>query len=155
MDSFEFAGTAADAPVTPLVLVVDDDPAGVAATLDTLEAGGIAAVGETEGDAALQRARGILTRVAVSELYVASADGPCVVAPLKQDRARLPRLGVLVYTRHTSEADTAWALAAGCDGLVRKPARPGVLVREVRRLDGGLEDQEPPDQGPARGGKGR
>jgi hypothetical protein len=29
-----------------------------------------------------------------------------------------------------------WALAAGCDAFVRKGASAGVLVRELRRLEG-------------------
>jgi DNA-binding NarL/FixJ family response regulator len=89
--------------------------------------------------AALRRVRHGLTRLVVSELYVSCAEGPCVVTVLKADRARLPRLRVLVHTRHTSGADAAWALAAGCDALVPMPAEPGVLLREVRRLEGGRQ----------------
>jgi CheY-like chemotaxis protein len=59
-----------------------------------------------------------------------------VVTALKQDRARLPRLRVLVHTRNASAADDAWALAAGCDGVLHKPASSETLVREVRRIDG-------------------
>jgi CheY-like chemotaxis protein len=41
-----------------------------------------------------------------------------------------------VHTRHTSAADDAWALAAGCDGVLHKPGSGETLVREVRRIDG-------------------
>ena len=128
-----------DASVPPLVLVVDDEPAVASATVESLRAGGYPSVGETDGDRALRIARSELTFLVVSEIYISCAEGPCVVACLKQDRGRLPRVRVLVHTRHTSEADTAWALASGCDALVPKPAAPGVLLREVRRLDGGLQ----------------
>ena len=55
---------------------------------------------------------------------------------LKRDRTRLPRLRILAHTRHTTPADDAWALAAGCDGVLHKPGSARALVREVRRLEG-------------------
>jgi CheY-like chemotaxis protein len=126
----------ASAAARPPILVVDDNPVESAATLTTLEAGGFAAVAESEGDAALRHARRSLTHLLVSELYVPCAEGDCVVRVLKGERARLPRLRVLVHTRHTSALDTEWALATGCDAVVAKGASPAVLVREVRRLEG-------------------
>lgn len=129
----------AGAGLVPPIVVVDDDPAGISSTLAALETGGYSGVGEADGDAVLRLVRTALTRLVVSELYIRCADGACVVTALKQDRARLPRLRVLVHTRHTSEADTAWALAAGCDALVPKPAGAAVLLREVRRLEGGQQ----------------
>jgi two-component system phosphate regulon response regulator PhoB len=120
----------------PPVLIVDDNPAESAVTLATLETGGFAAIAESEGDAALRHARRSLTHLLISELYIPCAEGTCVVTVLKSERTRLPRLQVLVHTRHTSELDTEWALEAGCDALVPKGASADVLVREVRRLEG-------------------
>jgi CheY-like chemotaxis protein len=134
MDLLIFSPT--QVPAQPAILVLDSDPEESAKTIATLEAGGFTAVGEPDGDAALRHARGSLTRVLVSELYVSCAEGGCVVQVLKSERTRLPRLQVLVHTRHTSAADTEWALAAGCDALVRKGTATAVLVREVRRLEG-------------------
>jgi DNA-binding NarL/FixJ family response regulator len=71
--------------------------------------------------------------------------GACVVTALKQERTRLPRLRVLVHTRHTSPADDTWALAAGCDGVLHKPGSADALVREVRRLEG--HDSNEPGSG--------
>ena len=124
------------ASALPPVLVVDDNPGESAHTIATLRAGGFAAVGESEGDSALQRARGSVTHVLVSELYVPCAEGDCVVRVLKSDRARVPRLLVLVHTRHTTQLDREWALAAGCDAVVPKGASAAVLIREIRRLEG-------------------
>lgn len=126
----------ASASARPPILVVDDNAGESAATLAALDAGGFAGVAELEGDAALRHARHSLTHVLVSELYVPCAEGSCVVRVLKGDRARLPRLQILVHTRHTTQSDTEWALAAGCDAVVPKGASTGVLVREVRRLEG-------------------
>jgi CheY-like chemotaxis protein len=81
-------------------------------------------------------------RLVVAELYIPCAEGACVVTALKQERTRLPRLRVLVHTRHTSPADDAWALAAGCDAVLHKPGSAQALVREVRRLEG-VDAREP------------
>lgn len=124
------------ASALPPVLVVDDDADESAVTLATLGAEGFAAVAESEGDAALERARRSLTQVLVTELYVPCAEGSCVVRVLKSERARLPRLQILVHTRHTTDVDSRWAFAAGCDAFVPKGASAAVLAREVRRLEG-------------------
>ena len=122
-------------PSSPIpVLVLDDDANECAVTLALLAAAGCAALAESDGDAAVRHARTSLTRLLVSELYIPCAEGMCIVAVLKGDRARLPRLQILVHTRHTDDEDTEWALAAGCDTIVYKSAAFGVLVREVRRL---------------------
>ena len=139
----EFAGDAlaraAAASDAPAVLVVDDDPAGSAASQATLAGGGYAVRAEAAGDAALLLVRASLVQLVVSELHVVCAEGPCVVAVIKGDRARLPRLRVLVHTRHHSPADLAWALGAGADAVVPKPAPEGVLLREVGRLLDGTQ----------------
>ena len=116
-----------DAPV----LVIDDQLPDALATEQTLMAGRYRVRRESGGDLALALVRGSLMRVVVSELYIACTEGRCVVAALKQNRRRLPRLSVLVYTRHTAPVDLEWALAAGADAVVFKSAPPGVLLREV------------------------
>ena len=118
------------------MLVVDEDAVAAVATVAALASGGYRGTGEADGDAALRHVRAALVRLVVSELYVACAEGPCVVTVLKGERDRLPRLRVLVYTRHEQEADVEWALATGCDALVCKSAVVEVLLREVGRLDG-------------------
>lgn len=116
------------------VLVIDDEAESLAAALSQLVAAGFVTVVAADGDGALHRVRTELTQLVVAELYVPCAEGPCVVAALKRERDRLPRLRVLVHTRHVSGADEAWALGAGADALLHKSARPGALVREVERL---------------------
>jgi CheY-like chemotaxis protein len=124
-------------PTAPVpVLVIDDQPAGATATVGMLAAAGYPTAVECDGDAVLRLVRAKLVRLAVSELYIPCAEGVCVVAALKRERARLPRLRVLVHSRHIADADDAWALAAGCDAVLHKPGSAGALEREVRRLDG-------------------
>jgi CheY-like chemotaxis protein len=129
------------APGAP-VLVIDDDAAGATTTLGRLAAAGYPTAAEADGDAVLRLVRAEVMRLVVAELYIPCAEGPCVVTALKRDRTRLPRLRVLVHTRHTSAADDAWALAAGCDGVLHKPGSAAALVREVRRLEG-VDAREP------------
>jgi CheY-like chemotaxis protein len=130
------------------VLVIDDDPPGEAATLGWLAGAGYRATAEPDGDRVLRLVRAERVRLVVSELYIRCAEGPCVVAVLMGDRARIPRLHVLVYTRHTSPASDAWALAAGCDSVLHEPTAPATCVRELRRLDG-ADAVEPSDGGSA------
>ena len=118
------------------VLVIDDERSGSAATMALLAEGGYLTTAETDGDSVLRLVRSDLMRLVVSELYIPCAEGRCVIAALKRDRTRLPRLRVLAYSRHVTPADDEWALAAGCDTVLHKPALAGVLVSEVRRLEG-------------------
>ena len=124
-------------PTAPApVLVIDDDPVGSSSTMALLAAGGYTTAAESHGDSVLRLVRSEVMRLVVAELYVACAEGRCVIAALKQDRSRLPRLRVLAYSRHVTPADDDWALAAGADAVLHKPARGSVLLREVHRLDG-------------------
>jgi CheY-like chemotaxis protein len=131
----------------PAVLVIDDDLAGAATTVGWLAAAGYVTTTEANGDAALRLVRAEAIRFVVSELYIPCSEAVCIVAALKQERARVPRLRVLVHTRHTAAFDDAWALAAGCDGILHKPGSAAALLREVRRTDG-LDATEPPYGGP-------
>lgn len=138
-------GPPADPPGAPPgapVLVIDDDAAGATTTLGRLAAAGYPTAAEADGDAVLRLVRAAAMRLVVSELYIPCAEGRCVVTALKQERARLPRLRVLAHTRHTTAADDAWALAAGCDGVLHKPGSAAALIREVRRLEG-VDAREP------------
>jgi CheY-like chemotaxis protein len=131
------AVTASTSPTTgsPPVLVIDDEGRGET-TLRWLADAGYRTASASDGDSVLRLARAELIRLVVSELYVPCSEGPCVVAALKSERMRLPRLRVLVHSRHTSPADDAWAIEAGGDGVLHKPGSADALIREVRRLDG-------------------
>lgn len=126
----------ATARSAPPVLIVDDDSDDVAKTSAVLAAGGYALTAEARGDAVLRLVRSKLMRLVVSEMYIPCTEGRCIVAALKQERMRLPRLRVLVYSRHAMPADIEWALDAGADAIVPKPGRGDILLREIGRLIG-------------------
>jgi CheY-like chemotaxis protein len=131
MSSFE----SGDGLPAPPILLIDDVPGDAAQSRAVLERGGYQVAAESDGDVVLRLVRASLMRCVVSELRIVCAEGPCVVMVLKGDRHRLPRLRVLVYTRHRSAADLMWALDTGCDAVLYKPADSRVLLREVRRVD--------------------
>lgn len=141
--AFGAHGAPTGSAATPApVLVVDDEVEGSAATVSKLSDAGYTTATESDGDAVLRLVRTDVMRLVVSELYIPCTEGRCVIAALKQDRSRLPRLKVLAYSRHTGRADDEWALAAGCDVVLHKSAFATALIREVRRLEG--EDDLPP-----------
>lgn len=117
------------------LLVVDDLPADLESTLVRLVRAGYSATVASDGDGALRRVRGQPTRLLVAELFVPCTEGPCVVTVLKRERARLPRLRILVLTRHVGAADEAWAIASGAEGVLHKSSGDEALVRELQRLD--------------------
>lgn len=117
------------------VLLVDDDPTAAATTEAILTRAGYAVASESRGDAVLKLVRTMFMRLVVTELYVPCSEGRCVATVLHGERRARPRLRVIVYTRHRSPEDQAWALATGCDAIIAKTAPPAALVREVRRLD--------------------
>ncbi len=119
----------------PPLLLIEPVPAEAADTRTALETGSYVVVQVADGDAALRVVRATLMRCVVSELYIPCSEGRCVIAALRGDRTRLPRLRVLAYTRHHTPEDRTWALDAGADGVLAKPASAAVLLREVRRLD--------------------
>jgi CheY-like chemotaxis protein len=132
------------APIGPAtaaapVLVIDDEASGSTATMALLAASGYPTTAESDGDAVLRLVRTEVMRLVVSELYIPCAEGRCIIAALKRDRTRLPRLRVLAYSRHATTADDEWALAAGSDAVLHKPAPDNLLLREVDRLDGRSE----------------
>jgi CheY-like chemotaxis protein len=128
-------GTEGRRAIAPII-VADDDAGSAVATTESLSARGHGAIAESNGDEVLRRVHGSLTRMVVAELYIPCAEGRCVVTALKKDRTRLPRLRVLVHTRHMQPVDVEWALASGADTIVNKGAAPEVLVFEVERLIG-------------------
>lgn len=118
------------------ILIIDDDPVASAAAEDTLTQAGYRVLAESKGDAALRLMRTAHMRLVVSELYIPSSENGYVVTALKADRARIPRVRVLIHTSHRSPEDIEFALASGADTFVRKPVKPEVLLREVKRLAG-------------------
>jgi CheY-like chemotaxis protein len=132
------------APIGPAtaaapVLVIDDESSASTATMALLSGGGYQTTAESDGDAVLRLVRSEVMRLVVSELYIPCEEGRCVIAALKRDRQRLPRLRVLAYSRHAAPADDDWALASGSDAVLHKSAPAGELLREVDRLDGRSE----------------
>jgi len=138
-------------PISP-ILVVDDNPAAAAAAAATLVAAGLPARCDIDCEAALRFVRAERVRVLVSEIYVPCSEGPCVVAVLKGDRHRLPRLRVLVHSRHTRPEDIEYAFANGADAFVPQTAPDEVLLREIRRLTA-LDDQSTGGPGGRAGGR--
>jgi CheY-like chemotaxis protein len=120
----------------PAVLLIDDDPIASSETQSALTEAGYRVTAVANGDAALKLMRSSPMRLVVSELYIECMECESVIAALKTDRSRIPRLGVIVHSRHKSPVDVEYALGRGADVFVRKPAKSEILLREVQRLAG-------------------
>lgn len=120
----------------PAILVIDDDRAAADVTQTTLSDAGYQVLAEAQGDVALKLIRSSPMQLVVSELYIPAAESQCVVTALKAERSRIPRVRVLVHSRHKTPTDVEFALTAGADAFIRKPARADILLREVERLAG-------------------
>ncbi len=113
------------------VLLVDEDPAAVAALHASLVALGCAATVSPDGAQALASARRDRPDVAVLEVTLPEASGYQVCRELK----RLDRPPVVVMlTAHAEPEHRFWATECGADLFLVKPTEPGALVSAVEGL---------------------
>lgn len=120
-------------PAAPLVLVADDDRDTRLRLAALLPSAGYRVVETADGARALARARAGGVGLVVTELYLPADGRPCLVGALKRGPATR-WLPVVVYTAHVTPSDFGWAVASGCDTVLRKPASPDALLAEIARL---------------------
>lgn len=123
-------------PVGPVILIADDDDGEARTTLQRrLVHDGYVVVTANTGDAAILLARGMRPALLISELYLACADGPCLVHAVRRD-AEFRGLPIIAYTAFAFPVDRAWAADARVDMFVRKPGALAELRSAVERLAG-------------------
>ncbi len=113
------------------VLLVDEDPAAVAALHASLTTLGCASTVAPDGAQALAIARRDRPDVAVLEVTLPEASGYQVCRELKRlDRAPV----VVMLTARTGPEDRFWATECGADLFLAKPVEPEALVIAVEGL---------------------
>jgi DNA-binding response OmpR family regulator len=115
------------------ILLADPD----AGLRDTWRAG-LAAMGfqvleSADGAAALRIALHSEVNLLITELYLASGGGRCLVEAARRERG-LRRVKILVVSEHGATDDRNWALSAGADAYLVKPVRLGRMLQVSARL---------------------
>jgi two-component system, cell cycle response regulator DivK len=118
----------------PVVLLVEDDPAGRVMFAEWLTLAGFAVEQAHNGLQALERAREIHPDAIVTDLNIPGIDGYELTRRLKSDdRMRtIPIVAVTGYAPFTQ--DPSRASRAGCDAVIPKPCLPEDLENTVRSL---------------------
>lgn len=129
------------------VLVVEDDPSLREAIGDTLELAGRAYVAVDGGEAALKVLGEQAFSIVVSDVRMMPMDG---ITLLKEIRARLPHLPVVLMTAYAEVDKAVDAMRSGACDFLLKPFAPAALLGHINKYelaasrdDGGVvaEDQ--------------
>ena len=119
-----------DAPrESPLVLVVEDDPAIASLVCAALESRGLRHVVAGTAREAICAAAELSPRAILLDLGLPDADGIEVV---RRVRAWTDELPIIVVSARTDDADKIGALDAGADDYLTKPFSVGELLARVR-----------------------
>lgn len=132
------------------VLVVEDDPGLREAIGDTLELAGRAYVAVEGGEQALEVLSAQAFSIVVSDVRMMPMDG---IALLKEIRARLPHLPVVLMTAYAEVEKAVDAMRSGACDFLLKPFEPGALLAHIGRYelraqtgDGGPVARDPATQ---------
>jgi two-component system, cell cycle response regulator DivK len=121
-------------PERPVVLLVEDDPAGRFMYAQWLQQSGFCVEQAHNGLQALERAIDLIPDAILTDLHIPGIDGYELTRRLKMDaRTRdIPILAVTGYGPFTN--DPSRADRAGCDAILPKPCLPDDLEATLTAL---------------------
>lgn len=119
--------------LTPLVLIVDDEPDQVEMYQLALELSGFDVVTASTGTDAISRAREARPAVIVLDLRLPDMTGWDVCGALKTD-ALTEQIPIILLTAAVTSTLPQEARAAGCAEYLLKPCFPDHLARTVREV---------------------
>lgn len=129
------------------VLVVEDDPSLREAIGDTLELAGRAYVSVDGGEAALRVLGRQAFSIVISDVRMMPMDG---ITLLKEIRARLPYLPVVLMTAYAEVDKAVDAMRSGACDFLLKPFAPQALLGHINKYelaaardDGGVVTEDP------------
>ncbi len=114
------------------VLVVEDDPSLREAIGDTLELAGRAYVAVDGGEAALKALAEQAFSIVVSDVRMMPMDG---ITLLKEIRARLPHLPVVLMTAYAEVDKAVDAMRSGACDFLLKPFEPQALLAHIGKYE--------------------
>ncbi len=117
------------------VLVVDDSPLVRSVFRAYLTAAGLGVVEASDGEDALEIARGDPPTLVIADVNMPFMDGLTLLSELRSDpRPELRTVPVILVTGEHATGVRTNGLAAGADDFFRKPVRFDELMTSVRRL---------------------
>ncbi len=114
------------------ILVVEDDPSLREAIGDTLELAGRANVAVDGGEAALKALDTQAFSIVVSDVRMMPMDG---ITLLKEIRARLPHLPVVLMTAYAEVDKAVDAMRSGACDFLLKPFEPKALLAHINKYE--------------------
>lgn len=114
------------------ILVVEDDPSLREAIGDTLELAGRPYVAVDGGEAALKVLTEQAFSIVVSDVRMMPMDG---IALLKEIRARLPHLPVVLMTAYAEVDKAVDAMRSGACDFLLKPFEPKALLAHINKYE--------------------
>jgi len=115
-------------PLSPLVLVVDDDPGIREGLARELRAAGYTATTASDGDEAFTTFRATNPELVLTDLAMPQSDGFALISAIRG----VSRTPILVLSVRGGEPDKIRALDLGADDFVTKPFSVGELLARVR-----------------------
>lgn len=118
------------------ILIVDDEPAIIAALSLRLEANGYEAISAVDGVTGLNKARAEKPDLIILDIMLPKMDGFKVCRMLKFDE-KYNFIPIIMLTAKVQQADADQGKEAGADAYMIKPFRSEELLAKIKELLGG------------------
>ena len=119
--------------VSPLILVVDDNDAGLLLARSVLELNGFRVDSAGSLKEVLERLNAGRPDLILMDIQLPGEDGLAVTRLLKADPATAS-IPIVALTAHAMAGDREQALAAGCSGYISKPIDTRTFGDQVREF---------------------
>ncbi len=130
------------APVTPRVLVIEDNPLNLELVKDLLEASGWEVRQARTAEEGLRVAQNTLPDVILMDLSLPGMDGLAATRALRANPA-IRHLPVIALTAHAMKGDEETAMEAGCNGYLSKPIDTRTFLARVLGVLEAAKQAEP------------
>ena len=117
----------------PMILIVEDNPAGLEILQTRLEAHNYDIITATDGEAGLAMARDHQPDLILLDIMMPKMDGIKVCRLIRADPS-MPFMPIIMVTAKADSADVIAGLEAGGDEYLTKPVDQAALVARVKSM---------------------